>query len=487
MASIAILIGNANYSHQSQLECCQNDVKAMQGLLEATGKFDRIESHVDVDADQMRTIVRDALPVDEACDEVFFYFSGHGDSQGTEFYFCGTGYDPKKPNLTGVGHDELTTLFRCAQPKTLVSVIDACFSGAHLIKRDRPPHPVIAKESLRHVIQFSSSMVSQTSLAGDPLSEFTRSFLEASTRKTEGPVYYTDIAAGLRDEYLENDDQTPFFVNQGTGREMLVEDASLLSDYRDQFDAQYLAAADKVDNDGYDTADEGRMPRDLVVAAPRTPKELLEAAEADMGSPERMKEQIDALFDGLIRAFDASEFSDFFEKSIEYHSAYEESSIEDFMIRVLARESRPDRMVVAEIKNVKRKPNLMEQMGYGFTYLMSQFNNDFEERFVLRLNCSLERAQLKLTLKPKYRSLQQLTLVLSCAPSLKQLYVFERVTRQHHTDWDKFEADGIEAVRRWYTLSWNEDAAWLVDKIRDGLVSVTRNHLEQSLQMLSSD
>lgn len=78
-------------------------------------------------------------------------------------------------------------------------------------------------------------------------------------------------------------------------------------------------------------------------------------------------------------------------------------------------------------------------------------------------------------------------LVLSCAPSLNQLYVFERVTRQRHTDWDKFEADGVEAVRRWYTLSWNEDAVWLVDEIRDGLVSATRKHLEQSLQTLSSN
>jgi hypothetical protein len=483
LSSIAVLIGNAAYTHQSRLDCCERDVEAMRALLQATERFERIETYVNLDADAMRDAVRGALPVDGSCDELFFYFSGHGASSATDFFLCGTEYEVRSPNLTGVSHAELYDLFRATKPDTLITVIDSCFSGTLLVKRDRTPPPPTAKDGLRNVLQFSSSMDSQTSMGGDPLSEFTRAFLDASIRKTEGTVFYTDIANALRDVFIDNDDQTPHFVNQGTGRETLVDDAAKLAGFRDQLADLFRATGvgDPVDGEGEEGEPGDDVGRQVLALAPRTPKELLAAAEARMGSPEQATKLIGELFDGLIEKFDETEFAEFFDIDVTFHSRYEEPTIRNFMIRVLAKEQRPDRLVTAEIKRVKRKPNAFEAAASGLMYAMSQFNDDFIDSYDLQLNCVLDRAQLRLTLTPKFRSLQRLILVLSCAPSLERLYVFEVLTRHVRTDWNRFDSYGDEVVRRWYKLDWGQNPEGVIEKIRDALAQTVQDHIEKSV------
>lgn len=492
LPSIAILIGNATYTQQNTLECCRRDVEAMAALLEATERFDRIDAHVDLDADQMRAIVREALPVEGGCDEVFFYFSGHGDIQTAEFYYCGTSYDSKRPNLTGVSHSALDDLFRAASPATLVKVIDACFSGTLLIKGEPLPPPPIHKDGFRNVLQFSSSMDNQTSMGGDPLSAFTRGFLEASVRQAEGAVFYTDIANALRDAFIDNDEQTPFFANQGTGREVLVDDVGRLAEFKTRLAKEFGAPGQEGVGDEDDQPDEyaaesGGQNGAVVVAEPRTIKDILETAEARMGSPDQANAMISELFDGLVEAFDESEFAEVFEKDVTQHSRYYEPTIENFMIRVLSREKRPDNLVTAEIERKHRKPNPFTAAATSMLFALNHYDDQYTELFTLRLNCSLDKAQLRLTLTPKYRSLQQHVLVLSCAPSLEHLYVFELLTRHLRTDWNRFDDDGQEIVRRWYKLEWGQDFGWLVEKIHVALVNSIREHIKISIQGLTGE
>ncbi|KPF52043.1 hypothetical protein IP65_17765 [Novosphingobium sp. AAP1] len=488
LPSIAILIGNATYTQQNPLECCRRDVEAMAALLEATERFDRIDAHVDLDADQIRAVVREALPAEGGCDEVFFYFSGHGDIQTAEFYYCGTSYDSKRPNLTGVSHSALDDLFRAASPATLVKVIDACFSGTLLIKSEPLPPPPVHKDGFRNVLQFSSSMDSQTSMGGDPLSTYTRGFLEASVRREEGAVFYTDIANALRDAFIDNDEQTPFFANQGTGREILVDDAGRLAEFKTRLAKEFGAPRQEGVGDEDGQADEDAAERgNVVVAEPRTIKDILETAEVRMGSPEQATAMISELFDGLVEAFDEHEFVEAFEKDVTQHSHYCESTIENFMIRVLSREKRPDNLVTAEIERKRRKANPFTAATTSMLLALNQYDDQYTELFTLRLNCSLDRAQLRLTLTPKYRSLQQHVLVLSCAPSLERLYVFELLTRHLRTDWNRFDDDGQEVVRRWYKLEWGQDLGWLVEKIHAALVNSMREHIEISIQGLTDE
>ena len=135
----------------------------------------------------------------------------------------------------------------------------------------------------------------------------------------------------------------------------------------------------------------------------------------------------------------------FFEAEIINNSNFYDSASEEFMIRVLSREKRYDRLVTAEIKREKKKSLPFQS---GLASVMASLNQEWEDYYDLRLNCTLARAQIKLKLTPKYRALKQLQLELSCAPSLEHCYVFEMLTQHSRTDWDAFATDGSEVVRR---------------------------------------
>jgi len=108
----------------------------MVALLEATGRFNGIHTLLDLGGVDLKRELRSALePVRNAA-EVFFYFSGHGHSEGDEFYFCSSDFDPHRPNETGLSNTELTALLRESSPELAVQVVDACSSGALLIKSD---------------------------------------------------------------------------------------------------------------------------------------------------------------------------------------------------------------------------------------------------------------------------------------------------------------------------------------------------------------
>lgn len=479
MASVAVLIGNALYDRENPLPCCVEDVAAMRALVDATGRFDSVHAHTDVSADGLREILRAALPADNRHNEVFFYFSGHGALVGADLFYCGTDYDEKRPNATGLSQSELLDLLRAAAPETLIMVIDACFSGALLVK-DVQPLKLVLKEGLRNVLQFSSSMDDQTSMGGDRLSAFTRAFLEASVVKTEGAVYYTDLVNVIRDDFLGNDDQTPFFVNQGTGREVLVDDAAKLAGFRSRLESEWTEDDDLDDSD--EEAEAGATGGAVQILPPLTPKQLLMAAEEQMGTPEEAVELINTLFDGLLSALGQSDFAEFFETTTTEHSNFVEATSREFMIRVLSRETRPDHMVTAEIERKRKKSSPWESVTLG---LLSSMNAEWTEMFNLELNCRLERAQFKLTLTPKYKTLQQLQLVMSCAPSLERCYVFELVTQHPRTDWNAFDDEGREVSRRWYKVGWTESVEWIIDNAREAIEKAVRDHIDAAVKRLS--
>lgn len=452
----------------------------MRALVDATDRFDSVHAHTDVSADGLREILRAALPADNRHNEVFFYFSGHGALVGTDLFYCGTDYDGKRPNATGLSQSELLDLLRAAAPETLIMVIDACFSGALLVKDVQPLKPVL-KEGLRNVLQFSSSMDNQTSMGGDHLSAFTRAFLEASVRKTEGAVYYADLVNIIRDDFLGNNDQTPFFVNQGTGREILVDDASKLSNLRSRLKAEWTEFDENQEDAGEEDA-AGSEGGAVQILAPLTPKQLLIEAEERMGTPEEAAELTNELFDGLLAALSESDFAEFFDTSTVEHSSYVESTTREFMIRVLSREMRLVRMVTAEIKRERKKPNPWESASLG---ILAAMGAEWTELFTLELNCRLERAQFKITLTPKYRTLQQLRLVISCAPSLERCYIFELITQHPRTDWNAFDDEGRELNRRWYKLDWNGSVDGIIKNAREALEKAVRDHIEAAVKRLA--
>lgn len=109
------------------------------------------------------------------------------------------------------------------------------------------------------------------------------------------------------------------------------------------------------------------------------------------------------------------------------------------------------------------------------------------ETFELDLNCSMERAQIKMTLTPKYSALKRVVMVVTCAPSLSHCYVFEIATQHELVDFGKFAGTGREVVRNWYKPMWSEDPAWVVKRVVANITKVVRSHIESTAKQLAKE
>ena len=470
MANTAVLVGNSDYDSLSTLSCCHDDLVAMKELLEATKKYSEIEVIENNNADELKSRMRDAIDKNQSTGELFFYFTGHGWQQEEEFYYCATNFNLKRPNETGLSNTELHTLLRLANADVVVKVIDACNSGTLLIKADSE-FISNEKHGFKNLIQISSCLQSQNSLIGEPLSIFTEKFRGSALRKKEGTVYYTDIVNTLRDEFIQNNEQTPFFVSQGTGREYFVEDARRLDALRAKLTTQTESSVQS----------ENEAPQTQPTA--QSLQTLLEETEKNIATREKITSFVNIFFDDLIEKVSNDEFPDFFDLNIVGHSDFEEATAEGFITRVLSRENRPDKFVTATISREKIR-NPLQMLSTAVA--LGMFGNDqrYRDVYDLRLNCEMERAQLKIMLTPKYHSLKQLVLVVTCAPSLENCYVFEIGSQHSLEDFGEFSVEGDEVVRRWYKFDWSENTDGVVEKIASKLADSVRVHLESARQRL---
>ena len=454
MVNTAILVGNSQYKNLGELSCCSKDLEVMRELLEATNKYSDIEVVENTDADDLKSRIRAIFDKITPTEELFFYFTGHGYMQDDKYYHCATNFNSNNPNTTGLSLEELHDLLKLPNANLVVKVIDTCHSGMSLIKADYENyHQAQQKHAFKNLIQISSSLQSQYSFTGEAISVFTEKFRASALRKDEGVVYYMDIMSTLKDEFIQDDDQIPHFVSQGTGREQFVDDAKHLNVLRNKFKppkTQSPLEPESIDEQSLTT--------------PPSLQTMLENVENLTATPEKITSFVSTFFDNLIEKVSNDEYSEFFEFSITENSDLTEPTSEAFMIRVLSKESRPDEFVTAKITREKvRKPfSIIESAIVG---AFGQ-DNEFRNLYDLQLNCRMERAQLKITLTPKYQVLKRLVTVISCAPSLENCYVFEIGTQHNLTDFGRFDDEGYEVVRRWYKLHWTQNTDDLVVKNR---------------------
>ncbi|AOS82891.1 hypothetical protein BIU88_01230 [Chlorobaculum limnaeum] len=373
----------------------------MRALLEATDKYSHIEVIENVKADDLKTRIREAIDKSQSPTELFFYYTGHGYQNEDEFFYCATNFDAKRPNETGISTTELHMLLRLAESDLVVKVIDACNSGSLLVKSEliTPQN----KQGFKNLIQISSCLDSQNSLTGNPLSLFTEKFRLSVLRKMEGVVYYTDAINALRDEFINNNSQTPFFVSQVTGREEFVDDARRFDKIRDS-----LIPVNEVDS--------GLVDEQSSVPA-LTSLQILEAREACMVNPEKMNAFVGDFFDALKSKISINEFADYFSIEFTEHGGFYEDTTRNFIIRVLSQEKRYDNFVTANYSKKYKHRN-------SLNFMLFPDDDDFVETYDLLLNCSMSRVQFRLIITPKFSPLQRIKLVVSCAPSMDTCYVF---------------------------------------------------------------
>lgn len=105
----------------------------------------------------------------------------------------------------------------------------------------------------------------------------------------------------------------------------------------------------------------------------------------------------------------------------------------------------------------------------------------------LTLNCKMPRAQLRVTLTPKFSMLQRILLVITCAPSLESCYVFENIIQLLLHDFGKYDVEGTKAIQRWYKLDWSDNTGSIVKKIVNGLSSIVQGHIEGMVKHLREE
>jgi hypothetical protein len=108
------------------------------------------------------------------------------------------------------------------------------------------------------------------------------------------------------------------------------------------------------------------------------------------------------------------------------------------------------------------------------------FGDEVYDGWRLELNCNVHRIQLKVSLVPLYKSLKKIVLVVTCAPSLEDCYIFEFATQHALVDFDRYHHEGDILVRKWYMKRWSEEPTQLADHIARRLYDVAEEVIEKS-------
>ncbi|WP_025147958.1 caspase family protein [Bacillus sp. H1a] len=224
---IAILVGVSEYKSLKNLDACLRDVEVMHELLKQTNEYSDIlfiKENVNSNQvkDQIIEFVKKHEGSEEEIDQVFFYFTGHGKTKSSDFYFLLSDYETTKLNSTSLQNSEVDSYLRMLSPKLAVKVIDACYSGATYIKDDdeqlveKTLSASAKKKELKDCYFMFSSQDNEPSLA-QRLSYFTESFVESVLEQETGTtIRFKNITDSISDTFssIYQDDQTPKFVNQ---------------------------------------------------------------------------------------------------------------------------------------------------------------------------------------------------------------------------------------------------------------------------------
>lgn len=220
--NLAILIGVSEYKNSNDnLPACGNDLSIMEFILGSSGKFaDILTINDDTTSANIKSKLSEYVTAHKSDDvkieELFFYYTGHGELDGEDFLFLPSDFDEKKKKQTGLANSELDAMLRALNPSLTIKIVDACHSGVSYIKKS---------ESIKKALNFSkgefskcyfmfSSQKQEPSFQDDKLSDFTKAFVMALHDHKGAVIRYKDVIDYIYDAFESEGDQTPTFVIQ---------------------------------------------------------------------------------------------------------------------------------------------------------------------------------------------------------------------------------------------------------------------------------
>lgn len=218
--NIGIVIGVSEYTGKpGNLPSCKMDADYMGRIMKGLSKFDEV---LIVSDDTKSVALKEKLiefingNKEKDIEEVFFYYSGHGEFSGDEFFYLLSDFDSERKKQTCLENSELDNLLRSINPKLTIKVVDACQSGVSYIKDVDTFGKYLkgTQETFKHCYFLFSSMTEQSSYQDDKMSFFTRSFIEAIIKHSGSVIRYKDIIDYISDSFAKESGQTPFFIVQ---------------------------------------------------------------------------------------------------------------------------------------------------------------------------------------------------------------------------------------------------------------------------------
>lgn len=229
MKNLAILIAVAEYSGECQaLPACHRDGIAMKELIDQTNKFSDVLLIANGEAASVvKQKIADFIKGHDQ-DEVgdfLFYFTGHGDFSGQEFYYLLSDYTQKRKNETALQNSEVDSMIRGLRPSNYIKIVDACHSGIKYIKdnADLAAHLKGVNSEFRNVYFLFSSQSDQYSYQDGFLSYFTESIILSVLSHTADRIRYKDVMSFVSDAFGDRSEQTPVFVSQASFTEQFCE------------------------------------------------------------------------------------------------------------------------------------------------------------------------------------------------------------------------------------------------------------------------
>ncbi|TGK36495.1 caspase family protein [Leptospira andrefontaineae] len=226
---IAIVIGISNYKSIQPLPACAKDRDSIVNFLNATKKYDSIlvlkgdGKSCHEDKQELVTFLKNHQG--NKVEELLFYFSGHGDFDGTEFYYIWSDFDRDKKRQTSLQNEEVDTLLKNLNPEITFKIIDACHSGISYVKDADSISAYIKsnKNGFNKCYFLFSSQADQSSYASEEFSFFTKAFISSFRLNSGDIIRYKDIIDSISDEFDNRSYQKPYFVIQADFTEVYCE------------------------------------------------------------------------------------------------------------------------------------------------------------------------------------------------------------------------------------------------------------------------
>src|SRR5689334_5494665 len=122
--NVAIILAVSNYTNPgNNLPASKKDGDVIHGILQATKKYDKILMVNNSESSSKTKELLSNFFVEckgFKIDELFFYYSGHGEFSSDEFYYLLSDFDNKKKNQTSLQNNEIDDLIRTLNPQIVI-------------------------------------------------------------------------------------------------------------------------------------------------------------------------------------------------------------------------------------------------------------------------------------------------------------------------------------------------------------------------------